>query len=302
MALKAAREHVAAGNGWVVDMDLEKFFDRVNHDVLMGRLASGIGDKRLLKLVRLYLQAGVMLNGVVVERYEGTPQGGPLSPLLSNILLDELDKELERRGHAFCRYADDCNIYVKTERAGQRVMESVVKFLETKLRLKVNRAKSAVAKPAVRKFLGLRIATGGRVLIAIAPKSLDRLKKQIRWITRRNRGVGLTQVLGDLKRLTDGWVGYFCVAQTPSVFASLDKWIRPRLRCYVYKQWKTPRNRARQLQKLGVGRWLAYGVAFKGYGPWRVARCPAMQVALTNSRLERLGYSSLYYRYLALTS
>ena len=302
MALEAAREHVAAGNGWVVDMDLEKFFDRVNHDVLMGRLARRIGDKRLLKLIRLYLQAGVMLNGVVVERYEGTPQGGPLSPLLSNILLDELDKELESRGHVFCRYADDCNIYVKTERAGQRVMESVTRFLETKLRLRVNRAKSAVARPSERKFLGLRLLSGAKTIIGIAPKSIDRFKRAVRRITRRNRGAAIEQVLRELRRMTDGWVGYFRVAQTPSAFESLDKWIRPRLRCYVYKQWKTPRNRARQLQKLGVGPWLAYGVAYKGYGPWRVARCPAMTRALTNQRLEHLGYSSLYQRYLALTS
>lgn len=302
MALEAAREHVASGHGWVVDIDLEKFFDRVNHDVLMGMLARRLGDKRLLKLLRLYLQAGVMLNGVVVERYEGTPQGGPLSPLLSNILLDDLDKELERRGHRFCRYADDCNIYVKTERAGQRVMESVTKFLETKLRLKVNRAKSAVGRPVARKFLGLRIVGGARAIVSVAPKSILRFKKQVRRLTRRNRGVSFEQVLLDLRRFTDGWVGYFRIARTPSVYQSLDEWMRRRLRCYVWKQWKKPKNRARQLLKRGIGPWLAWGVACNGHGPWKVAGSPAMTQALTNARLESLGYSSLHTRYLALTS
>jgi group II intron reverse transcriptase/maturase len=302
MALEAAREHVADGNGWVVDMDLEKFFDCVNHDVLMGMLARRIGDKRLLKLIRLYLQAGVMLNGVVVERYEGTPQGGPLSPLLSNILLDELDKELERRGHKFCRYADDCNIYVKTERAGQRVLESVTKFLETKLRLKVNRTKSAVGRPSARKFLGLRIVRGAKAIVSIAPKSINRFKKQVRRLTRRNRGVSFPKVLTDLKKFTDGWVGYFRIARTPSVYKELDEWIRRRLRCYVWKQWKKPRNRARQLLNHGIGPWLAWGVACNGHGPWKVAGSPAMTQALTNARIESLGYSSLHARYLALTS
>ena len=301
-AVRAAREHVAGGNGWVVDIDLEKFFDRVNHDILMGRLSRRIGDKKLLKLIRLYLQAGVMLNGAVVERYEGTPQGGPLSPLLSNILLDELDKELERRGHKFCRYADDCNIYVKTERAGQRVMESVTKFLETRLRLRVNREKSAVGRPSSRKFLGLRILRGAKAMIGVAPKSVDRLKRRVRDLTRRNRGVSFEKVLEDLKKLTDGWVGYFCAAQTPILFRKLDSWIRRRLRCYVYKQWKTPKNRAKQMIKSGVGPWLAWGVAYNGYGLWRIAGSPAMTRALTNARLERMGYSSLYKRYLALTS
>jgi RNA-directed DNA polymerase len=301
-ALEAAREHVAGGCGWVVDMDLEKFFDRVNHDVLMGRLARRIGDKGLLKLIRLYLQAGVMLNGVVVERYEGTPQGGPLSPLLSNILLDELDKELERRGHRFCRYADDCNIYVKTQRAGQRVMESVTRFLETKLRLKVNRAKSAVGKPHTRKFLGLRIVGGAKAIISIAAKSIARFKKRIRQLTRRNRGVSLEQVLADLKRFTDGWVGYFRIARSPSVYKELDEWIRRRLRCYIWKQWKRPKTRGRELRKRGIGPWLAWGVACNGYGPWKVAGCPAMTQAFPNARFEVMGYSSLYGRLIALTS
>jgi len=301
-AVRAAKKHVAEGNYWVVDIDLEKFFDRVNHDILMSRLARRIGDKKLLKLIRLYLQAGVMANGVVVERYEGTPQGGPLSPLLSNVLLDELDKELERRGHKFCRYADDCNIYVKTERAGQRVMESVTGFLERRLKLKVNRNKSAVSKPHSRKFLGFRIVRGAKAVIGIAPKSIDRLKRRIRYLTRRNRGVSITRVLEDLKKLVDGWVGYFCTAETPSRLQELDSWIRRRLRCYIYKQWKKPKNRAKQMIKLGVGPWLAWGVSYKGYGLWKIAGSPAMTRAITNTRLEEMGYSSLYKRYLTLTS
>jgi hypothetical protein len=243
-----------------------------------------------------------MLNGVVVERTEGTPQGGPLSPLLSNILLDELDKELERRGHKFCRYADDCNIYVKTERAGQRVMESVTKFLETKLRLKVNRTKSTVGKPHARKFLGLRIVKGAKAIVSIAPKSLLRFKRQVRRLTRRNRGVSSKQVLSDLRRFTDGWVGYFRIARTPSVYQSLDEWIRRRLRCYVWQQWKKPKTRARHLLQHGIGPWLAWGLACNGHGPWKVAGSPAMTQVLTNARLESMGYSSLYVRYLALTS
>lgn len=302
MALEAARRHVESGYDWVVDIDLEKFFDRVNHDVLMGRLAGKIGDKGLLHLIRLYLQAGAMFNGVVVERYEGTPQGGPLSPLLSNILLDELDKELERRGHRFCRYADDCNIYVLTERAGQRVMESVTKFLEQRLRLRVNRAKSAVDRPYNRKFLGFRIVGGAKAIISIAPKSITRFKRRVRRLTKRNRGVSFSSVLYDLKRFTDGWVGYFRIARTPSVYQRSDSWIRRRLRCYVWKQWKKPKTRAKELLKRGIGPWLAWGVAYNGDGPWKVAGCPAMTQVLSIARFEAIGYSCLYKRFLTLTS
>jgi RNA-directed DNA polymerase len=284
-ALAQARRHVASGKGWVVDLDLEKFFDRVNHDLLMGRLAKRIGDKRLLRLIRRYLEAGVMLNGVVIEREEGTPQGGPLSPLLSNVLLDELDQELERRGHSFCRYADDCNIYVQSQRAGERVLVSITRFLETKLRLQVNREKSAVARPSQRKFLGYRILGSHQARLGIAPKSLKRCKDTIRRITKRNRGVSLDGVLEELRTFTDGWVAYFWRARTPSVFQALDEWIRRRLRCYQWKLWKTPRHRARELRKAGVGPWLAYGVAYDGPGPWRVAGCPAMSRALTNGKL-----------------
>jgi RNA-directed DNA polymerase len=301
-ALEQARGYVASGKEWVVDLDLEKFFDRVNHDLLMGRLARKLGDQRLLRLVRRYLEAGVMLNGVVVEREEGTPQGGPLSPLLANILLDELDRELARRGHAFCRYADDCNIYVRSQRAGERVMASVTRFLEQKLRLRVNHAKSAVARPSQRKFLGYRIVGTKKARLGIAPKSLKRAKDTIRRITKRNRGVSLGRVLAELRTFTDGWVAYFWRARPPSVFRALDEWSRRRLRCYQWKQWKTPRHRARELRKAGVGPWLAYGVAYDGPGPWRVAGCPALSRALPNAKLRQLGYHSLYERYQALAS
>lgn len=227
---------MAGGSGWVVDIDLEKFFDRVNHDMLMGRLAKRIGDKALLKLIRQYLKAGVMSGGVVMDRMEGTPQGGPLSPLLANILLDELDRELERRGHKFCRYADDCNIYVKSQRAGERVMGSVTRYLEKKLRLEVNRAKSKVDRPSRRDFLGFRLIAGNRARVSIAPDRRKRAKETIRRITRRNRGTNLDWVLKELGRYTDGWVGYFHVAKTPSVYQELDEWIRRRLRCYQWKQ------------------------------------------------------------------
>lgn len=302
-ALMSAREHVASGNGWVVDIDLEKFFDRVNHDILMGRLAKSIGDKRLLKLIRLYLQAGVMVEGVVIGREEGTPQGGPLSPLLANILLDELDKELERRGHRFCRYADDCNIYVKTERAGQRVMESVTEFLETKLKLRVNRTKSAVGKPNERKFLGLSIiGRGENARIGIAPKSQDRFKDKIRQITKRSRGVSLSRVIEELRELIMGWVSYYSIARTPSVYKDLDGWIRRRLRCYVYVQWKRPKARARKLIKLGVPKKLAWGIAQSSKGSWPIVQYPAVRQALGKRWMEKVGFCSLYQRYLALVA
>jgi group II intron reverse transcriptase/maturase len=301
-ALEQARVYVASGRSWVVDIDLEKFFDRVNHDLLMGRLARRIEDKRLLKLIRRYLEAGVLMNGVVVERGEGTPQGGPLSPLLANILLDEMDKELERRGHCFCRYADDVNIYVQSQRASERVMESVSRFLEKKLRLKVNRAKSAVGRPSGREFLGYRIINVAKARLSITPASLKRAKDTIRRITKRNRGVSLERMLRELGTFTDGWVGYFWRARTPSVFQELDAWIRRRLRCYQWKLWKTPRNRAHQLQKAGIGRYLAWGAAYDGPGLWRVAGCPAMTQALPNAKLTELGLHSLHERYRTLAT
>jgi RNA-directed DNA polymerase len=303
MAVSSAKKQIAEGRGWVVDLDLEKFFDRVNHDILMGRLAKRIGDERMLALIRRYLEAGVLLNGVVVTTEEGTPQGGPLSPLLANILLDDLDKELERRGHRFCRYADDCNIYVRSRRAGERTLASVTHFLETKLKLKVNRAKSAVDRPVRRKFLGFTLTRyKGEVRQWIASKSKKRMMEKVRAITKRNRGVSLSRVLAELRAFTNGWVAYFWHSRTPSVFQELDSWIRHRLRCYQWKQWKNWRNRAKQLVKAGVGRWLAHGVASKGYGPWRVSDTPAMTRALTNAKLKSLGYASLHERYLSFAS
>jgi RNA-directed DNA polymerase len=302
-ALESARQYVAEGYNWVVDLDLEKFFDRVNHDILMGRIAKRIGDKRILRLLRAYLEAGILVEGIVMTRDEGTPQGGPISPLLGNILLDDLDKMLESRGHRFCRYADDCNIYVKSERAGQRVMASVTDFLERKLKLKVNKAKSAVDRPKARKFLGQRVL-GGRehTYLGIHPKSVLRAKKKARLITKRNRGVSLGQVLQELGRFTDGWVAYHRHARCASLLQSLDEWLRRRLRCYIWKQWKTWRNRAEQMRKHGVGRFLAYGVAHNNEGPWKSAGTPAMTRAMTNVRLASLGFRSLHERYKALAS
>src|ERR1019366_6280301 len=252
-ALRQASEYVAQGRSIVADLDLEKFFDRVQHDVLMVRVARRVKDKRVLALIGRFLRAGMMQNGVCVRREEGTPQGGPLSPLLANILLDDLDKELEKRGHRFCRYADDCNIYLKSERAGQRVMASVTDFLERKLKLMVNKAKSAVAKPKARKFLGQRVL-GGRehTYLGIHPKSVQRAKKKARLITKRNRGVSFGQVIRELGRFTDGWVVYHRHARCSSLLKGLDEWLRRRLRCYRWKQWKTWRNRAEQMRKLGV--------------------------------------------------
>lgn len=302
-ALEQARTYVAEGKEWVVDLDLERFFDRVNHDMLMGRLAKRITDKGLLRLIRGYLEAGVLVHGVVQEREEGTPQGGPLSPLLANILLDDLDWELERRGHNFCRYADDCNIYVHSQRAGERVMASVTHYLERKLKLRVNREKSGVDRAAKRKFLGLRvIGREEKARLSIAPESRARVKKELRRITKRNRGVSLRQVLTELGRYTDGWVGYYWVARTPSVFRELDQWLRRRLRCYQWKQWKWPRTRAKGLLAAGVGRYLAWGTAYGDRGYWCVAGSPAMTQALPNAALQRLGFHSLLERYHSLAT
>lgn len=302
-AVEQAQKCVAEGNEWVVDIDLEQYFDRVNHDVLMGRLARRIEDKRLLRLIRRYLEAGVLLDGVVSARGEGTPQGGPLSPLLGNILLDELDKELERRGHKFCRYADDCNIYVKTPRAGERVMETVSRFLEKKLRLKVNRAKSKVDRASERGFLGFRMVWAkGKLALRVAPDRRKRFRESVRRITRRGRGVSPGVMLGDLGRYTDGWVNYYWVTGSPKWFENLDGWIRHRVRCYVWTQWKTPKKRIRELRRAGVpereARWLAYD----GLGPWRAATHSAVQVTLTNRRLENGGYHPLIRRYRALAT
>jgi RNA-directed DNA polymerase len=300
-AVEAARGHVASGKKWVVDLDLEKFFDRVSHDVLMGLVRRRIKDRRVLRLIRRYLQAGVMLDGVVTERHEGTPQGGPLSPLLANIMLHDLDHELERRGHCLCRYADDCNIYVGSRRAGLRMMDWVTQFVERKLRLKVNRDKSAVARPWQRKFLGYRIIIQREVGLTIAPESLERAKHKVRQLTRRSRGVSVERMLRELRTFTDGWVTYFRYASA-SPFKNLDRWIRRRVRCYVWKQWKKPRKRARELIRAGVGRYAAWGMVYDGPGLWRAAGSPPLTKALSNVRLAELGYHSLLKRYEALAA
>ena len=293
---------MASGKGWVVDLDIEKFFDRVNHDVLMNRLARRIGDQRMLKLIRRYLQAGMMRNGVVVERFEGTPPGGPLSPLLANILLDEFERELERRGHAFCRYADDCNVYVQSQRAGERVMASLTRFLQRRLKLRVNREQSAVARPRERKFLGMRMVGVEEARITIAPQSLLRLKATIRRITKRHRAVSLSRVIGELNQLTMGWVNYFALAEVKSTGRDLDSWIRRRLRCFLWKQWKTRHARRCHLREAGVGPWLAWGMVSGKHGCWKASGSPALTRAVPNRYLAEQGYQSLLERYLTLTS
>jgi group II intron reverse transcriptase/maturase len=300
-ALKAARKYVSDGKTWVVDIDLEQFFDRVNHDLLMGRVARKIKDKRVLKLIRAYLNAGVMDNGVKVRSEVGTPQGGPLSPLLANILLDDLDKELEKRGHSFCRYADDCNIYVASQRAGERVMASVTDFVEHKLKLQVNQKKSAVGGSNERKFLGLRVIASEEPYISIAPQSLKRFKKKIRSLTKRNRGVSLDKVIEDVNRYCKGWIHYFGIAKAKSIAQELDSWIRRRLRCYIWKQWKTWRCRVDHMLKAGVSPRLAYGIATGKHGPWKVSLTQAMTIAAPNATLESLGYESIYENYMALS-
>jgi RNA-directed DNA polymerase len=297
-ALAAASKYVAEGRTIVVDLDLEKFFDRVNHDILMARLARRIADKRLLRIIRRFLQAGMMHEGVCLARYEGTPQGGPLSPLLSNLLLDDLDKELEKRGHRFCRYADDCNIYVQSKAAGERVMASVTKFLERRLRLRVNREKSAVAHVSERKFLGHRLLSGGR--LTIAPKSLERVKERIRQITRRNRGVSLERIIGELNSFLNGWVTYFRFAKCRSHLVNLDSWVRTKLRCVRLKQRKRAKSIAEFLQSLGVPKNRSWTTAACGKGWWRMAHSPAAQEAMTPAWFRKIGLACLTDRYAAL--
>jgi RNA-directed DNA polymerase len=297
-AVQKGAEYVAGGRGIVVDLDLEKFFDRVNHDILMARLARRVSDKRLLRIVRRFLEAGMMQNGVCIERQEGTPQGGPLSPILANLLLDDLDKELERRGHCFCRYADDCNIYVQTLAAGARVMASVTAFLEGKLRLRVNREKSKVAPVEACKFLGYRILWDGR--LALAPKSLERVKARIREITRRNRGASLEAVIQELNSFLTGWVTYFRYAECKKHLQELDKWIRHKLRCVKLKQRKRPKPIADFLLSLGVPEWRAWLLALSGKGWWRKAGSPQASEAMTLTWFKKQGLASLVDRYVAL--
>jgi RNA-directed DNA polymerase len=293
-AVAQAQAYIAEGYGYTVDIDLEKFFDRVNHDMLMGRVAKRVQDKCMLKLIRAYLSAGVMENGLVSPSEEGTPQGGPLSPLLSNLLLDDLDKELERRGLRFVRYADDCNIYVRSRRAGERVMQGITRFITHKLKLKVNESKSAVARPVERKFLGFSFTSGRNPKRRIAPKSLLRFKKRIRELTKRNRGVSLSQMVQQLRLYLTGWRGYFGFCQTPSVLQGLDSWIRRRLRCFQWKQWKRGKTRFAELRKRGVGKDLAAQTAGSPRGLWHLSRSPALSIALPGAYFESLGLPRLY--------
>ena len=297
-ALRRAQEYVADGRDIVVDIDLEKFFDRVNHDILMSRLARRVADKRLLRIVRRFLTAGVMVNGVCLERYEGTPQGGPLSPLLSNLLLDDLDKELERRGHKFCRYADDCNIYVRSQAAGERVMASVTRFLEKKLRLRVNRKKSKVAPVGKVKFLSHCLLPGGRLVIA--PQSLERAKDRIRRITRRNRGVSLSRMIHELNKFLTGWVAYFRYAECYKHLRRLDQWIRRRLRCFRLKQRKRAKPIFDFLRRQGVPEWNAWRLALSGKGWWRLSGSPQASHAMPIKWFDDIGLVSLHKRYISL--
>jgi RNA-directed DNA polymerase len=292
-AVEQAQHYIAAGYGWVVDLDLEKFFDRVNHDKLMGRLAARIEDKRLLKLIRAFLNSGVMDNGLVSPTVEGTPQGGPLSPLLSNVVLDELDRELERRGLRFVRYADDCNIYVRSPRAGQRVMNSIRGYITKKLKLKVNEAKSAVARPQERKFLGFSFTEGPTIRRRIAPKALQRLKQRIVELI-QGQGVSMETTMAKLAPYLRGWNGYFGFCQTPGQLEKLNSWIRRRLRCKIWQQWKTPRRRCRALIALGVSAKSARDAAGSGRGPWRLSRSQAVHQGLSNSYFRQHGLPSLY--------
>jgi group II intron reverse transcriptase/maturase len=293
-AVLKAREYVRAGRRWVVDIDLEKFFDRVNHDILMSRLARRIKDKRVLRLIRRYLQAGMMANGLATVRREGTPQGGPLSPLLSNILLDELDKELERRGHKFCRYADDCNIYVQSRSAGERVMKSITKFLERRLRLKVNAEKSAVARPWERKFLGYSLTWHREARLKVAASSVQRLKEKLREIFRRGRGRNVGRLIeADLTPLLRGWMNYFRLAEVKGIFDELDSWMRRKLRCLIWRQWKRPFARAKGLLRRGLEEIQAWKSATNGRGPWWNAGAAHMHAAFPKTHFDRCGLLSL---------
>jgi RNA-directed DNA polymerase len=292
-AVLAARSHVAGGRRFVVDLDLEKFFDRVNHDVLMARVARKVTDKRVLRLIRRYLQAGLMAGGIATVRSEGTPQGGPLSPLLSNILLDDLDKELERRGHAFCRYADDCNVYVRSQRAGERVMASLTRFLDERLKLVVNRDKSAVDRPWNRTFLGYTMSAHKVPRLWIEHKSVARLRDKLRAFFRAGRGRALAATVKDLAPILRGWVAYFRLTDGKGILEELDRWVRRRLRCILWRQWKRPRTRLMRLMQRGLTEQRARDGAANGRGPWWNAGASHMRDAFRNAVFDKLGLVSL---------
>lgn len=300
-ALDRAQEHIANGHRWVADLDLEKFFDRVNHDVLMARLARWIEDKRILKLIRLYLQAGIMEGGATSPRSEGAPQGGPLSPLLSNVLLDEFDKELERRGHRFVRYADDCNIYVRSRRAGERVLDSVERFLRKRLRLVVNREKSAVDRPWKRKFLGYTFTHHYQPKFKVSPESVKRFKGRLREAFRKGRGRSLSQLLKELRPVLIGWVSYYRKSDVRKTFEDLDQWIRRKLRAILWRQWKRPWTRARELIRRGLAHKRAWTSATNGRGPWWNAGASHMNQAVPTRVLSQFGLVSLVQKAHELT-
>ena len=289
-AVKQAQKYVAEGKRWVVDIDLEKFFDRVNHDMLMAGVARKIKDKRILRLIRRYLQAGVMEEGLIKASKEGTPQGGPLSPLLSNILLDELDKELEKRGHRFCRYADDCNIYVGSRKAGESVMASVTRFLERSLKLKVNRQKSAVDRPWKRKILGYSMTSNKQPRLKAAVQAVNRVKNKLREIFRKGRGWNFERLIREeINPLLKGWANYFCLSEVKRIFEELDAWIRRKLRCIKWRQWKKPRTRMKEMIKLGLSKEKAWKSANNGRGPWWNAGAPHMNFALSQKCFDNNG-------------
>src|SRR5467141_1467276 len=291
-AVHEAQQYIAEGYRWVVDLDLEKFFDRVNHDRLLAAVAERVADKRMLKLIRAFLEAGVMEDGLVSPVDEGTPQGGPLSPLLSNLVLDELDRELERRGHRFVRYADDCNIYIRSEKAGRRVMASLTRFIEGRLKLQANTEKSAVARPWHRSFLGFTVKDDPAYRRCIADKAVTRFKDRVRELTRRHRGVSLEKMIADLNPFVRGWAGYFGFSQWREL-PSLDGWIRRRLRCVVWVQWKTRGQRYRELRRLKVPERSASAAIFSPKGPWRLSFSEALHRAFTKARFRRLGLISM---------
>ena len=295
-AVEAAQQHIAAGYRWVVDLDLEKCFDRVGHDQRMAKIAERVSDKRLLKLIRAFLRAGVMEGGLVSPVDGGTPQGGPLSPLLSNLVLDEFDRELERRGHRFARYADDSNIYVRSRRARERVMKSLTRFIRTKLHLQVNPSKSAVAEPWERKFLGFSFTSSESPKRRIAPKAVKRFKERVRELTSRTRGISLERMAKELALYLRGWIGYFGKCQTPSVLQSLEAWTRRRLRSAIWKQWKRGTVRFAELRKRGVNYQLAATTAGSAHGPWHLARSKALALALPNAYFDSLGIPRLTVR------
>lgn len=296
-AVKLAQSYIQEGYRWVVDIDLEKFFDKVNHDRLMTTLARTITDVSLIKLIRRYLQAGIMENGLTTMNVEGTPQGGPLSPLLSNIVLDELDKELERRGHRFVRYADDCNIYVKSRRAGERVMNAITSFIVKKLKLKVNRGKSAVDRPWRRKFLGFSFSHHKEPKVRISPSSIKRFKKKVRELTSRRWSITMERRIRELNKYLVGWMSYYSLAETRSIIVRLEAWLSRRLRMIRWKEWKNPRTRVRNLSSIGVRKDKAYewGNSRKGY--WRIAKSPILHKTLGRAYWLSRGLKSLTARY-----